>query len=94
MQVIALPPDFDDYPEHDHAEMARRRSTSRSPAPARSTSKASASSSTRRRSCASPADTKRKVHAGPEGMRMLVIGGCPGKAYEDPAMTELESASA
>ena len=31
--------------------------------------------------------------AGPEGMRMLVLGGCPGKAYEVPEMTELETVS-
>ena len=36
---------------------------------------------------------KRKVHAGPEGLRMLVIGGAPGRAYEAPAMTELGAAS-
>jgi mannose-6-phosphate isomerase-like protein (cupin superfamily) len=34
---------------------------------------------------------KRKVHSGASGLQMLVIGGCPGKAYEIPAMTELES---
>ena len=26
MQLIQLPPDYPDYPEHDHAETARRRS--------------------------------------------------------------------
>jgi hypothetical protein len=25
------------------------------------------------------AGTKRKVHAGPEGLQMLVLGGCPGE---------------
>ena len=36
------------------------------------------------------AGTKRKVHSGDEGLEMLVIGGCPGKSYEAPQMTELE----
>ena len=35
---------------------------------------------------------KRKVHAGPEGLQMLVLGGCPGQAYEIPEMTELSVA--
>ncbi len=26
-------------------------------------------------------EAKRKVHSGPEGLRMLVIGGCPGEPY-------------
>ena len=29
------------------------------------------------------ADAKRKVYAGPEGLRMLVIGGCAGRALQD-----------
>lgn len=33
--------------------------------------------------------TKRKVVAGPDGIRMLVLGGVPGKAYEPPEWGEL-----
>ncbi|MEJ7750050.1 MAG: cupin domain-containing protein [Thermoleophilaceae bacterium] len=29
-------------------------------------------------------ETKRKISPGPEGMRLLVIGGTPGLAYEAP----------
>ena len=32
---------------------------------------------------------KRKVFAGPQGLRMLVIGGSPGQPYEIVPMTEL-----
>ena len=38
------------------------------------------------------ADTKRKVHSGPQGLRMLVTGGCPGEAYKVSPGTELEAA--
>ena len=69
MQVIRLPPDYADYPEHDHAETARRRSTSRSTARAGSTSKASASSSTRDAFVRVAPGTKRKVLPGPRGSR-------------------------
>ena len=33
--------------------------------------------------------TKRKVVAGPDGIRMLVLGGVPGEAYEPPEWGEL-----
>jgi hypothetical protein len=32
---------------------------------------------------------KRKVWAGPEGMRLLVLGGVPGQVYAPPATTEI-----
>ena len=32
---------------------------------------------------------KRAVMVGPEGMRLLVLGGVPGKVYEPPEWTEL-----
>ena len=37
-------------------------------------------------------EPKRKVHSGPEGLRMLVIGGCPGEPYKAPPTTELTAA--
>ena len=40
------------------------------------------------------AATKRKVYAGPQGIRMLVIGGSPGEAYTVNPETELTGASA
>ena len=30
------------------------------------------------------ATTKRKVRSGPDGMRLVVLGGVPGRAYERP----------
>ncbi len=40
------------------------------------------------------AGAKRKVYAGPEGLRVLVIGGAPGKVYEAPEVTELTGSAA
>jgi mannose-6-phosphate isomerase-like protein (cupin superfamily) len=31
---------------------------------------------------------KRRIHPGPEGMRLLAIGGVPGSTYDAPAYTE------
>jgi len=34
-------------------------------------------------------DAKRKINPGPDGMRLVAIGGTPGKAYEAPGYTEV-----
>ena len=92
LQVIQLPPDCDDYPEHDHAETARRRSTSRSRAPAGWTSKASAWTSTARRSCASAPAPSARSTPGPEGLRdARRSAACPGEAYSINPITELDA---
>lgn len=33
--------------------------------------------------------SKRRIHPGPDGMRLVAIGGVPGQAYEAPGYTEL-----
>ena len=33
--------------------------------------------------------TKRKIHPGPEGIRLLIIGGTAGAAYEKLEFTEV-----
>jgi mannose-6-phosphate isomerase-like protein (cupin superfamily) len=89
MQVIDLPPNATQYPEHDHAEsrqeevfIALRGSGEieidgeRHPL----------DSDTMIRVGPEP---KRKVWPGAEGMRLLAIGGCLGKAYEAPEVTKL-----
>ena len=49
MQVMDLPPNLDQYPEHDTPRTARRRSTWRCAGGARSRSRASGTSSSPRR---------------------------------------------
>jgi hypothetical protein len=34
-------------------------------------------------------ETRRRVRSGPAGARLLMIGGCPGAAYQPPANSEL-----
>lgn len=34
-------------------------------------------------------EAKRRITPGPEGMRLIALGGVPGKAYEAPDYTEL-----
>ena len=89
MQVMDMPPGTDQYPEHDHSEdsqeevyLALRGSAEieiegeRVPMDAETMVRVSPG-------------TKRKIWPGDEGVRILAIGGTPGKVYEAPEMTEL-----
>ncbi len=35
---------------------------------------------------------RRRIHPGPEGMRLVAIGGVPGEAYDAPGYTEVGAA--
>jgi mannose-6-phosphate isomerase-like protein (cupin superfamily) len=92
MQVIQMPPDYAEYPEHDHADSGQEEVFL--------TLKGSGWMEVEGERVDMDEDTfvrvapgtKRKVHAGPQGIRMLVIGGCPGEAYKAPEVTELTGA--
>jgi mannose-6-phosphate isomerase-like protein (cupin superfamily) len=89
MQVIDLPPNFDRYPEHDHSDSGQEevflalRGTGeieigeeRLPLDGDSMVRVG------------PGE-RRKVLAGPEGIRLLALGGTPGKVYEAPEVSQL-----
>jgi mannose-6-phosphate isomerase-like protein (cupin superfamily) len=92
MQVIRMPADYGDYPEHDHEKDGQEE--------VYVTLTGSGWIDIEGERVDIDADTfvrvaggvKRKVHAGPDGLKILVIGGCPGKVYEIPEMTELSAA--
>jgi mannose-6-phosphate isomerase-like protein (cupin superfamily) len=89
MQILDLPPNFENYPEHDHEHdgqeevfVALRGSGEIEIAGERF-----------------PLDpdhvvrvspgTKRKIWPGPDWIRLLILGGIPGQAYEPPDITKL-----
>lgn len=89
MQIIDLPPGYENYPEHDHAEdgqeevfMALRGegeieiAGERFPLDSDHVARVSAG-------------TKRKLWPGPDGVRVLVLGGIPGEAYQPPDISKL-----
>lgn len=93
MQVIRMPPDYPDYPEHDHAEDGQEEvylALEGSGYLDIEGERVDLSSDSFVR--VAPG-TKRKVHPGPEGLTMLVIGGRPGTAYEINPNTELAGAT-
>jgi len=88
-QVIQLPPDFDGYPDHDHADSGQEEvfvALSGSGWMDIEGERVELDGETLVR--VGP-ETKRKVHSGPQGLRLLAIGGCPGEAYKIAPMSEL-----
>lgn len=93
IQVIRMPPGSDGYPEHDHADDGQEE--------VYTALKGSASIEVDGDEVKLepgvfvriPAGTTRKVRTGSDGIELLVIGACPGKPYEIPDMTNLETAA-
>jgi mannose-6-phosphate isomerase-like protein (cupin superfamily) len=91
-QVIQMPPDYGDYPEHDHAESGQEEVFLALGGSGWIDIEGERVALDGETFVRVGPETQRKVHAGPEGLRMLVIGGCPGAPYAVSEMTELSSA--
>ena len=89
MQVIDLPPNFDQYPAHNHSDsgqeevfLALRGSGEieiggeRAPLDADHIVRVGH-------------EEERKLVSGPDGLRILALGGTPGQVYEAPELTQL-----
>ena len=93
MQVIQLPPEYSDYPEHDHAESGQEEvflAIGGSGWIEVEGERVDLDGDTFVRV---GAEAKRKVYAGPKGLRLLAIGGAPGEPYKIVPITELGAAS-
>ena len=89
IQVLDLPPNIEQYPEHDHAESGQEEvfvvvrgggeievDGERVPLDADNVVRVGP-------------EAKRKLWPGDEGMRVLALGGVPGRAYEPPDLSKL-----
>jgi mannose-6-phosphate isomerase-like protein (cupin superfamily) len=89
MQVIDMPPNLEAYPEHDHAESGQEEvfvalrgsgeievDGERVPIDPETFVRVGPSA-------------RRKIWPGPEGMRVLALGGVPGQPYEPSEMGKL-----
>ena len=92
MQIIQLPPDYADYPEHDHSDSAQEEVFAVLAGSGWMDVEGERVELDAETLVRVGAETKRKVYAGPQGLRMLVTGGCPGEAYKVSSVTELEAA--
>jgi hypothetical protein len=89
MQIIDLPPSYENYPEHDHAEDGQEEvfialrgggeieiAGERHPLDADHIARVASG-------------TMRKVWPGPDGLRLLALGGVPGQVYEASEVSKL-----
>jgi mannose-6-phosphate isomerase-like protein (cupin superfamily) len=88
-QVIQMPPNFADYPEHDHADSGQEEVFLAIGGSGWMDIEGERVDLDNETFVRVAPGTKRKVHSGPEGLRMLVIGGCPGEAYKASELSEL-----
>lgn len=91
MQVIQMPPDFSDYPDHDHAESGQEEVFAVLGGSGWMDIEGERVEMDPETVIRVGPNTKRKVYSGPQGLRMLVVGGCPGEAYKVSPMSELEA---
>ncbi len=92
MSVEQLPADYDGYPAHDHTHDGQEEIfivLAGSGVISLDDEEVAIDPETMVR--VGPG-TKRKVAAGPDGVRLLVLGAVPGKAYEPPEWGELGAA--
>ena len=89
LQVIDMPPNADAYPEHDHAEDGQEEVY----AVLRGAGEIDIAGERHpldpEHLVSVKAGTKRKVFAGTEGLRLLVMGGVPGAAFQASPVTEI-----
>jgi mannose-6-phosphate isomerase-like protein (cupin superfamily) len=89
LQVLDFPPNADGYPEHDHAEDGQEEVFI----------PVSGAGEIELDGDSHPFEpgvmvrvgpgVKRKLISGGDGMRVIAIGGVPGKAYEPPELSKL-----
>jgi mannose-6-phosphate isomerase-like protein (cupin superfamily) len=84
LQVFDMPPNFDGYPEHDHSQDGQEEVYVVLSGGGEIEIDGERVAVDRERIVRVPAGTKRRVLPGPEGIRVLALGGVPGKLYERP----------
>ena len=95
MQVLSLPPRWDGYPNHNHREDAFEGSAGQEEVYVALAGSATLRVDGREHQLEPGVfarvgpDEKRQILPGDEGVRLLVLGGWPERAYEPPAWTEL-----
>ncbi|HXP99736.1 MAG TPA: cupin domain-containing protein [Solirubrobacteraceae bacterium] len=89
MQVIQMPPGYEDYPLHDHAESGQEEVFLALHGSGWIDIEGERVDLEPDMLVRVGPEPKRKVFAGPEGLRMLALGGTPGAQYEVVPFTEL-----
>jgi len=91
LQVIQMPPGYENYPDHDHAESGQEEVFAVLSGSGWMDIEGERVEMEPDMLVRVGPDTKRKVYSGPEGLRMLVVGCAPGEPYRIAEGTELEA---
>jgi hypothetical protein len=89
LAVIDLPPDFENYPEHDHAGDGQEEVFMAIRGGGEIEIEGERFPLDPEHMVRVASGTKRKVWPGSEGMRMVIVGGVPGAVYEPPEVSKL-----
>jgi hypothetical protein len=89
LQVIDMPPNFDNYPEHDHAADGQEEVFIALKGGGEIEIEGEHFPLDAEHMVRVAAGTKRKVWPGADGIRMVIIGGVPGAVYEAPDISKL-----
>ncbi|MGA2320542.1 MAG: hypothetical protein ABSG95_07335 [Solirubrobacteraceae bacterium] len=92
MQVIRLPPNSNDYPEHDHSEERQEEVYVALAGSGWIDIEGERVDLDKDVLIRVGANTKRKIHSGPEGLEVLAVGGTPGEPYTIRPFSELTGA--
>jgi mannose-6-phosphate isomerase-like protein (cupin superfamily) len=89
LQIFDMPPGADQYPEHDHMQDGQEEVYVILRGSGDFEIEGERVHVDPECVIRVPAGTKRKLLAGPEGVRVLALGGVPGKVYERPEPFQL-----
>ncbi len=89
MAIFDLPPNFDAYPEHDHSEDGQEEVYLALNGSARMEIEGDEVTLDTSTPVRVAPGTKRTISTGDQPVRILAIGGIPGKPYEAPQISEL-----
>jgi len=89
LQVLDLPPNLDAYPEHDHAEDGQEEVYFVLRGDGEVEIDGERISIDPETAVSIKSGTRRKLWPGPDGIRVLAIGGTPGRVYHGKDFSEL-----
>lgn len=89
IQVLDFPPNADRYPEHDHAESGQEEVYVVLSGEGEIDVDGERHRLDPETMVRVGPRARRKLYSGPEGMRVVALGGVPGQAYSPPEVTEL-----
>lgn len=89
LQVIDMPPNFENYPEHDHAEDGQEEVFMATRGGGEIEIEGERFPLDPDHMVRVASGTMRKVWPGPDGIRLVIVGGVPGGTYEPPDVSRL-----